>query len=299
MVAQVDPAAAANFAVVRAGTVTAPSVAPGTDVWSGLSRQANGTTGSAWLSVQHAASTTQITVAWQAGCQAVANGSCASDGSLRYRFDSPVPFVGQLAVGWSTTLTGTGASSLALDLHDDGSIDANGATTLPVAFGPAPLFVRVTTSASANAGTLSGPFGSSWSWWGSASTWLALQLTASPAIVSVEAAGCGNPAPGLTAQADLAQGIELRGACPPSVDLAILVLGFLPVPQLLPWSPFCTMHVAPVLTEWSWPDAQRSAVWSLPVPFAVRPVTMRTQMLGLAVAAFELTTSPALRIDLP
>ncbi|MGB3966106.1 MAG: hypothetical protein WBO45_05205, partial [Planctomycetota bacterium] len=265
----------------------------------GLARQANGPVGSAFVSVQHALTATQVTLTWQFGCSAFTSGTSTSDTSIRYELHAAQPFLGQLAIGWSPTAAGTGTCAVAIDLGDDGSVEAAGAATIPVVFGPGPLVVRVVGAANAAAGIAYGPFGSSWSWSGSASAWLSLQLTATHATAMVEGAGCGAPMPGLVATPDLAQGVLLRGDCPIGVDAGVLVVGFAASILPLPLPPFCTLHVAPVLTDWRLPDAQRQVAWSLPVPLAVRPAVLRAQLLGLDADPFALTASPSLRIDFP
>ncbi|MBL8754890.1 MAG: hypothetical protein JNK15_16415 [Planctomycetes bacterium] len=299
--AQISAGATANAVTVRSGVVVAAPVAPGTDVWFGLARQATSGSGNAFANVGQVATSTAVAATWQLGCIATSAGSspAAASATVRYDFVAAHAFVGRLVVAWAPATSGTGSAALAVDVGDDGVVDAVGSATIQVAFGPGPLSVRVSGACTADAGSIQGPFGSSWSWAGSAHGNLTLRLEATHATTVQEGAACGNGAPALLVVPTLADGIEVRGDCPPGVDVAFLAIGFAPAAAVLPLPPACSLLVTPELIDAQWPDAQRRVVWSFAVPSAVRPLTLRTQLLGLDVAAFMLAASAAARTDLP
>jgi hypothetical protein len=298
--AQISPAAAALAVTVRSGVVTAPVVVPGSEAWLGWSRQANSGTGNAFATVGHAASSTAITGAWQFGCLAGTAASSPAEASvaMRYEFLALHAFVGRLVVEWTPSTSGTGAAGLAIDVGDDGSVEAQGAATIPIAFGPGPLAVRVAGTCTATAGTIQGPFGSSWSWAGSAYGNLTLRLEATHASTTFVGTPCGS-APSLAVLPDLVDGIEVRGVCAPTSDLALLAIGFQSAVTPLPLPPACTLLVVPELVDAQWPDALGRVTWSFAAPPAVRPVTLRMQLFGLDAATFTLAASACARTDVP
>ncbi len=294
---QVLPSATAAGSTVRAGLVTATPLPIGGDVWPGFQRQAAGTVGNAHSLVAHATTPTAITATWQLGCQAVATGSSESVASVRYTFTALQSFTGRFDIGWSPTTTGSGTATLAIDLGDDGIVDGSGAGAIPITFGPGPLVVRVTMQCNATAGSVQGPFGSSWQWSGSASVAGSLQLVAGHATTTVEGNACGTPMPSLQATPDLAGGLELRGGCPAGIDFGLLAVGFLPIVAPLPLPPTCMLLVAPELVDAQLPDAQRAVVWTFAVPLAARPLTLRSQLFGFYAATSQLTASACARTD--
>ncbi|MEO6593512.1 MAG: hypothetical protein ABIP94_02025 [Planctomycetota bacterium] len=290
---QVWPTATAVAVTVRAGSVQAPFVVPGSDVWPGFYRGCSGTVGASSCTVTNQMPATSIDGSWVMGCSAHQPGSSTSDATVRYELWASTPVSGRIMVTWTPAVAGTGSAVLSFDLFDDGSVDATGSTSLPATIGPGGLPFRVRATCAATAGISQGPFGSSWSYWGTAQGTLSVHFLPTPCQTQNVGAPCG--APQLATLANLLPGVDLVGDFDAAVDIAVLVLGFAGAVIPSPLPPGCALLVAPVVTDWHLVSAQR-AQWAMAVPQAVRPATFRAQMLGLDVATFSLATSQTLQI---
>ncbi len=295
VLAQVSPSAMAGGITVRAGAVQAAPVPSGSDVWSGFTRSCTASPGAAWLHVDHAVTSTHVDLHWTLSSQAPATGTAASDGVIRYELWSLATVVGRLVVTWTNAITGSGTSSLGIDLLDDGSVDATGSCVLPVTFGPGGLPFRVHASCLCSAGVVHGPFGSSWSYSGSAQASLSIRFEPTHCQTMEVGAACGSPQ--LAAVGNLLQGVDVVGDFVPATDAAILVLGNVGTVLPLSLPPACNLLVAPVVTDWRLVDAQHRAIWAIYVPAVVRPLSFRVQMLGFDFDTFFLETSRALQVD--
>lgn len=297
LAAQLTPSAQFDTGAVRAGFQVAALPSGGSPVWNGFGTSAATSVGSAHLAVQQSCSATAVDVQWQFGCQAVAQTTSSAGASVRYAFASPVAVSGLLSTLWFAQTSGTGTAQLAIDLGDDGTVDASGTDSLPITFGPGVLLVRVTASGNASAGS----FQAGWSTWhysGAAQGTLVLRLEAAGLTSQLTSNACGASPPTFAALSTFAGGVLFAGACGPVDDIAVLALGFAPAAIPLGLPPGCVLGVAPDATAWQLPDAQRYVQWELAVPTAVRPIALHAQLLGLHVAPFQLTTSQALRLTL-
>lgn len=296
LAAQNLPSAHLDAVTVRSGAALASAPAAGSEVWSGGSAFVNGNTGTASLALQHAANATGVDVQWQLACQANAATSSVASASVRYELPTTAAGVGILSILWLTNTSGTGATQLAIDVGDDGVVDAVGIDALPVVFAPGAFVVRVTASVQATASTVQ----MGWSTWhltGAAQAALVLRLAPDGVTSSVVAPPCGNVPAALSAAATFADGVGFVGTLDPSSDLGVLVLGLHPAAVPLGLPPGCSLAVAPDLVAWQVPDAARAVVWQLAVPQALRPFALQAQLVGLAVAPLAAVTSPALLVQ--
>ena len=298
-VAQIAPSAAAAIVVVHAGSATAAPPPAGTGIWPGFVRTAASASGSASLAVQHTATTNRIDLDWQLACAEWATGDALAAGELRYELASSQAQVGVLTIAWTTSANGTGQPALAIDIGDDGVVDAIGSGAVPIAFGPGTLAIRVAASVQANAGVVPGPFGSSWSWSGSASATLHARYTASDAIVTIAAAATCAPAPALAARANFEHGVDLEAGWQSGADLAVFALGVNPSSVALPWSAGCTLLVDPIALPWLPNPANGMTTLSVAVPPAVRPTAFRAQLVLFDVDAPALVAGDVLSVVLP
>jgi hypothetical protein len=283
---------------VRAGNVVVAMPGTGADVMAGVVRSAGGVTGTASLAAAASSTAMAFEAQWSLACAAVSPGTTAANGAIRYLLVAAQPITCQLVVEWTGTAQ-NGARTLAIDLYGDGSVDATGAATLPVGFGPGGVVIEVQAGVTASAGSLSGPFGSAWSYQGQATAALRLRLVPDHATVSVEAPGCApSPLPHGAAP-DFHGGITFTGEVPGGADLGLAVLGLDPVALPLPWSPGCLLSVDPVVVQMPPPDAARRAAWRLAVLPGGGPWALRSQWLALRLDPLALTTSAALRVALP
>ena len=297
LAAQLAPSARLDAGAVRIGAAAANLPPAGADAWGGFSALTNAANGSAHLAVQQTCSATAVDVQWQFGCQAFAQTNGTAGASVRYEFASPVAVHGLLSITWLVQASGTGAAQLAIDVGDDGIVDATDSGVLPVVFGPGALVVRVTASANATAGS----FHAGWSTWhysGAVQGALVLGLAPDAPAVQMTSAACGALSPGLAVLPTFAGGVQFRGACAPPDDIAVLVLGMVGAALPLGLPPGCALAVRPDVTAWQLPDAQRGVAWELAVPPAVRPLALHAQLLGLHVVPMSIATSSALRVVL-
>lgn len=282
---QVDVTAQLAAGQVTTATSTSAPIVSGTDIWSGFARATTPGADQASLEMAHGIDSQNVRMHWQLQAQANASGPSVSRGEARYELASPILQSGNLEIEWLPATTGTGQATLAIDVYDDGYVDAHGTATIPVVFGTGfPLTLRVTAEASADAGTIHGPWGTSWSWFGSAAGELRVRFVPTHATSTVVVAQPCATAPTLTSTPDLHEGVELEGDCGPTDVLAVFALGFQSTDVLLPLSANCRLLVAPVVTQLH-PVAFGTAVRQpVAVPAAVRPVQFLAQLVTLTAA---------------
>lgn len=295
--AQVGTTAQLVGGAVLANASSAAPIVPGSDVWPGLSRTAGGTPNGASLWLQHQQSDAEVVLQWQLESRAIVTGSSSSRAEVRYQLVSPQLQTGELVIEWLPSTIDTGQTSLSIDVYDDGYIDTVGNATIPVAFQQFPLTVRVVAEVSAQAGTLQGPWGSSWSWNGSAAAQLRIRFVPTQASVTTAVSQLCQPAPVLTGSSDLNQGVLFTGQCAPADDFALFAFGFAPAQVPLPWSPACSLLVDPVLTLLHPVAAGQPCHQATVVPAAVRPAQFLTQLVALNTTTMTLTASDLLRAE--
>lgn len=298
--AQVATSAQLVGGQVMAGVSIAAPMLPGSDVWPGLSRAANSGLNAASLTLAHDLDPVAIDMQWQLTSQALTNGISLSRGEVRYELLSPVLQTGDLIIEWVPSTTGTGQAIVAIDVYDDGYIDTHGSATIPVTFGLGqyPLTVRVTAEAHAQAGTTSGPWGSSWSWYGTASGQLRMRFVPTHATATTAAAQTCAPAPALTSSPSLNEGIQLAGLCAPTDHLALFALGFQTIDVALPLSSNCRLLLTPVVALVHPLQPGTAIHQPVTVPTAVRPVHFLAQLVALNVTTMTLTASDLIRTDI-
>ncbi|MCB9877796.1 MAG: hypothetical protein H6835_09365 [Planctomycetes bacterium] len=298
--AQIQPSATLVEARVRSGTVATTTPAAWIDVWSGLWRSVSGNSGSAALGIGNSFDAVEVGTQWQLSCAAFGSGLGEAFGDVNYLLDSPVLQQGAVVVEWATVTAGTGATTLAADVGGDGVVEANGAAVIPVTFGPGSLVVRVRAGVEAQAGTVNGPWGTSWSWNGSASAQLRVRFVATHATVTEVAAATCAPAPTMLARPDLWQGVTFDVAAPADAELALLVFGFDAASAPLPLSSGCTLAVAPAVVAVA-PLLVGAATFALAVPPALRPASLLAQPIAFDVDAGpgvpQLAAGAAVAID--
>ena len=296
--AQVAATAPLISSTVLAGASAAPLIVPGTNVWGGIARSVTGAASGASLGLTHQMDLVQIDLQWQLHCQAISNSISAAEAEVRFEMASPFLQSGNLIIDWLPTVTGTGQASLAIDIGDDGSVDAQGSTTVAVTFQPqSPLIFRVTASTNALAGTFQGPWGSSWSWSGSADAQLGIRFVPTHAQTTIIAAQPCSPAPTLQILPDLSHGVDLQASAAPADQLALFVLGFQPTAALVPLSAACSLFVDPVVVVAQPLQPGSSAHQQVLVPHAVRPVSFLAQLVTFDPVSPALTASSLLRTD--
>lgn len=290
--AQVAGVATVISSTVQAGSSVAAAVAPGTNVWGGLSRAVNSGVGSASVATLNKIHPGAADLRWQLSSQAVNSGTSSAELDLRYELSSPVLQSGNLIVDWSPLVAGTGQATLAVDVFNDGYVDAFGSDTIPVVFqSPYPLFVRVTVRITSNAGTIQGPFGSSWSWSGSAAAQLRIRFEPDHAHTTTHALQPCTPHPSHEVIPDLSRNVYLQGMAEPTDHLAVFALGLQPTSVPLPLSPNCLLLVNPVVTLGIPLQPHVPASVPLFIPPAGRPATFFTQMITLNGTAGTLSAS--------
>jgi len=218
---------------------------------------------------------------------------------VRYEFTSPITQFGMLSIEWAPQLQGTGVATLAVDVFEDGFVDANGSYALPVAFNQTPLVVVVRAEVRADAGVVNGPWGTSWNWSGQASADLRVRFVPIHANATVAATSTCANGPLLEARPDLHGGVRLDALAAPADELLVFALGFAPENLPLPWSNGCTLLVDPVATGSALLAGDPSASWSVAVPAAVRPVSFYAQVLAFDADAVAIRAGHALRVDVP
>jgi hypothetical protein len=292
--AQVECTATSLGLQSRAGTSLGPTITVGTDVGPGAATTVVGPSGDASVVAVHTRSDTAIELRRTTTSRAFGSSTSAAGGAVEYRLRTAQPFVGQLVVGWSVVAAGTGSTTMAIDLHGDGSVEANGAAVLPVAFGPGELVLRVLTSATASAGSVPG-FGSSWTYHGTARRTLVVRLEATHCVATPFGNGCGEPL--VAGTGNLHGGAEVVGVCAPEVDCVVAAFGFAPQLAAVPLPPGCVVHLVPTLTWWGALDANHRASWSFGLPASLRPVSLLVQLVALDADTAHATTSAGLQLD--
>ncbi|MBM4061953.1 MAG: hypothetical protein FJ265_12790 [Planctomycetes bacterium] len=293
-VAQTTHAVAAGI-VVQAGTAAPVQVLSGTNVDPGVFRAVANTTGGASFGAVHATTTAAVELRWDLAVAAQHAGAVGAQGAIRYELSAPETVAGELVVEWTAASSGTGAASFAFDLFDDQIDVVTAPASYALQLGRAPLPFRAWAAATASAGTVSGPWGTQWSYRGTAAGTLVIRFVPRHCTVVVVAPGCASPQ--FDAVPNLLGGADLRGRCGQAGDLAVFVLGFDQQPMVLPLAPGCALATTPVATIWSVPDARGEASWSLAIPAAARPVACTAQLVGIDLLAALATTSRALRLS--
>ena len=282
---------------VVAGVGAAAPMIPGTDVWPGLLRACGSSPDTGNVLLVHHQDDLEVSIDWQLASHAILSGSSLSKVEVRYQLVSPVQQSGQLIISWLPTTTGTGQCTVGIDVYDDGYVDSYGSAVLPVAFQQLPLTLRVTAEASSQAGTLQGPWGSSWSWSGTAAAQLQIRFVPDHATSTTQAVQTCVQAPALEVLPDLREGVTLQGQCSAAHDFAVFALGFQQVSAQLPISPGCLLLVDPVVTALLPVSASATIRQHIPVPVAVRPNFFLAQLLAFDATAMTLAGSDLLRID--
>lgn len=274
---------------VQAGLAAPATVAPGVNVTAGTLRSAANSTGSGLFRAEHTQSTTAIELAWTLAATAQNSGQVTSLGEIRYELSTPEQVEGDLTVTWVPTCTGSGTAAFSVDLFDDGLDLITTTTTFAVTLGPWPLPLRVRAQVGAAAGTIAGPWNTTWRYSGAANGALQIRFQPTHCTATALAAGCAEPQ--LQVLGNLRGGADLRGSFAPAIELGIVVLGLDQQAGMLPWAPGCPLVTTPVVTLWGLPDAQRAASWSIGLPASVRPAGFAAQLVGLDVDALAATTS--------
>jgi len=264
-------------------------VAPGIDVTNGVVLGTAGVFGAAQFQAHATATSTAVDLDWNVSCSAYGTTTAGSQGTIRYELYVAQAVTGQLVVTWVAAPTGTGASSCSIDLFDDGIVDATGSVTWPVSFGAGvvPLRVRVTTVA--HAAVIHGPWGTGWSYQGTANGSLQIRLSPTHCQSAVFGQGCGDPQ--LTVLGNFTGGADLRGTFGPAADLGVAVFGFDQVATPLPLAPGCMLRTTPIVLLWHPIGPSQTTSWSLALPAAFRPVAFAAQLVGIDVDTFAATTS--------
>lgn len=295
MTAQVGVEATLLARTVQSGGSALTAPLPGADVTAGLAVGVSGAT----AMLQQAATTSDVFVGWNLQCVPPWIGSATAEVEVRYVFTSPTPMAATLVLGWSTATTGNGNAQLAVDVHDDGSIDAAGGGTLSVSLGPSPLVVRVRGRVAASGGTTTTWF-TTWHWTGAANAQFAMQLLPAHAQVLPITAACSGAAPVLQATPDFAGGLTLSGQFAAADDVAVWAFGFAPIgPVPLPWSDGCVLAVAPDVLVIDAVPASRQWSWSLALPTPLRPLGFDVQLFGVDLEPLQLQAGAAVRAVAP
>lgn len=281
--------AASAGITVQAGLAAPATVAPGVNVTAGTLRSAANSSGSGLFRAEHTQSTTAIELAWTLAATAQNSGQVTSLGEIRYELSAPELVEGDLTVTWAPTFAGTGTAAFSVDLFDDGLDPTTTTTTFALTLGPWPLPLRVRAQVGAAAGTIAGPWGTTWRYTGSANG--TLQIRFQPTHCTTTALGAGCAEPQLHVIGNLRGGADLRGAFAPTTELGIAVLGLDQQAGMLPSAPGCPLVTTPLVALWGLPDAQRAANWSIGLPASVRPAGFAAQLVGLDVDAAAVTTS--------
>jgi hypothetical protein len=295
--AQVQITATAAQAAVRAGSTVALVPPPGSAVGNGVFATASSGVGSAQWTASHTVGATGCTSLWSVTGTAAQSGTAVGEGRVRYTWSTPTVVAATLSIDWSASQSGTGAAVCSVDLNGDGSVDGNGSGVFAVQLGPVPLVVDVHASATASAGSLPMGWGSSLHYSGSATGLLSLQLVPSGTAVTVVQPACGVAPPWLEVAAEFAPGLRCSGMLASPAELGLLVLGLQPSSLPLPWATGCSLAVAPDVVWWQPRGSVGEVAWQLPVPHAVRPVSLHARLLALELGPWRLAGSPALRVD--
>ncbi|MCA8974315.1 MAG: hypothetical protein KDC98_06310 [Planctomycetes bacterium] len=293
--AQAATLASSAGIVVAAGAISVVR-GPGTDLSSGLHLVATENAGTVVLDYGQRADSTAVSLGFAYTCDALSATQAAIDSTTRHEFYALRPIDGQFVISWTPTATGTGTAVFAFDLGDDGTNEATGSAVIPFTL-PAGLTiasVRLTTAASA--GVIQGPWGSRLSYHGTVAGTLSIRFEATPAQTSPFGSGCGAVA--LDAVANLYGAVDLVARWPTDTDLAIAALGFDRSAVPLPVAPGCSLLLTPVVLLWQNVD-RRAARWTIALPGGSGAVSFTAQVVGLEVAAAQVTTSAGLAIVCP
>lgn len=281
--AQVNTAAQLVGGAVQSGANAAP-MPVGTNVWNGLSRSCTSSCGTSQIAAGHAGTLLGIDIVWVAGCQATMPGAVLSEATVRYDLSSPIPIPARIIVSWTPSSAGTGTSQLDIDLGADGIVDANGAAILPVSLGPVATSLQIHVACQATAGVLSGPFGSSFPYTGSAGGNLTVRLEPTHCLVQPVGPACGVSQFG--AAGTFLRGCQITGNVPFGHELAVLVLGFAQTAATVPLPPNCMLHVDPAILVGQFTYGASNATWTMTLGPSLLPVTFRAQMFDLDLDGF-------------
>lgn len=295
--AQAPAQALAGGLQVHAANAVATTPPPGTDLWSGFAFAAGSGPIAASLAGQHAATASDVEIDWQLAGRAQATGVVSSVGDVRYEFAFARPFVGELVVAWSSTTTGTGAASLAVDVGDDGTVEASGSGSVFVAMWPGVLVLRVRASCTATGGVIHGPFGSSWSYAGTGQAALTVRLV--PTHCHVQELGLACAAPAFAVAGNLRYGVDFTANCSPTADLAILSVGSPMAPVPCPLTAGCALLVAPDVLAWQAVGAQATARWSVDLPMPAGGMLFGAQAIELDLDTFSASAGRACSVSCP
>ena len=287
--AQGTPLATSAGILLQTGPLIAGSVAPGLDVTNGVSLGASGSFGAAQFQALTMTTSTAIDLDWNVSCSAFGSTTASSQGAIRYELAAAPQVTGQIVATWIPAQTGTGAASCSIDLLDDGIIDATGSVTWPLTFGSGVVPLRVRVATTAHAGVVYGPWGSQWTYQGTAYGTLHIRIEPTHCQSAVFGSGCADPQ--LTVLGNFAGGADLLGTFAPAADLGVAVLGFDQHATQLPLAPGCTLLTTPNVVLWSAISASHTAAWSLAVPAAARPLAFAAQLVGIDVDTVTATTS--------
>jgi len=280
------------------GSLTAgPSFAPmpaGAALGNSFTNGCTGSCGTSSIAGGQMQTLEHLTFGWVATCQANTPGTTVSEATVRYDFTSPLPFIGRFVVSWNANVAGTGSSLLEVDLGADGSIDANGAATLPVTFGPGTRSLQLRIRSQASAGVTVGPFGITYPWQGSASGTVSIRLEPAHCQAQVTAPPCGLPDFAVTN--NFLRGAKFAGGVRFQDDFAILVLGLAPASLAIGLPTTCLMQVDPAILEWQLAYPGEIPAWAMSLPLALVPVTFHAQHFGFDAATGSLAGSSPLQI---
>lgn len=292
--AQVSSSAQLVGGSVLSGATAAP-MPLGANVWNGLSRSCTSSCGTSQLAAGHIGTLTGIDIVWVAGCQATMPGAVLSEATVRYDFSSPIPITARIVVAWTPTSAGTGSALLDVDLGADGLIEANGSAILPVSFGPGATSVQIHVACQATAGVLSGPFGSSFPYSGSAGGNLTVRIEPAHCQAQTIGSACGVSQFG--AAGTFLRGCQLTASVPFGAELAVLVLGFLPTAATVPMPPACILHVDPAILVGQFTYGASNATWTITLGPSLLPVTFRAQVFDLDLDGFAALGSQPLLVQ--
>lgn len=275
---------------LTAGTSFAPMPA-GAALGNSFSNGCNGSCGTSSIAGGQSQTIERLDFGWAATCQANTTGTTVAEATVRYDFTSPVPFVGRFVVSWNVTAAGTGGSLLEIDLGADGSIDANGATVLPVTFGPGTKSLQLRIRSQATAGVTVGPFGVTYPFQGNAAANLLIRLEPTHCQAQVAAPACGLPQFGVTN--NFLHAVKFEGPVRFVDDFAILVLGVQPVAMPFNLQTTCILQVEPMILSLQTVYPGDVPAWSVTLPTAMLPISFRAQQFGFDSATWSLAgTSP-------
>lgn len=288
--AQAVPVSASAGLVVQAGAQSSALV-PGADITAGAHLSAGGAIGAARFDFAPSWNVTALGFAFDLSSTAFAQTSSASGGSTRHELWLARPTVGRLVITWTAATTGNGAAAFALDLHDDGVIEATAAAVLPVTLPAGLTVLRVQTSASASAGIVQGPWGMQIPYQGTAQVTLMVRLEPTHCTMSTLASSCAGPV--TSVRGNFLGGVTVSSLCAATDDIAIAVFGFDQLATGLPLPPGCSLATTPLASHWRSVGTTGAVDWSTALPQGFGPVQFATQVIGLDVDTWSAGTSQA------